>query len=103
MNTFPRKQYGRIFVEKESDIEAVKQIIKQIDRTEYGYIPSDDFITVFRTKEHIFSDGIKHYSIALKYTSKFDDLDLNKLQTMCWMNGIHVFCVMAHEDMVFVS
>lgn len=102
MNTFPRKQYGRIFVEKESDILKVKEIIKQMDEFEYEYLPSN-FIGVFNAKEHIFSDGTKRHSIELRYTHKFDSLDLNKFQSRCWMNGIKVFCVMGCEEMIFVE
>ena len=32
-NEFPRKGYGRIFVEKESDIPIVKEIITELDLT----------------------------------------------------------------------
>ena len=40
-NEFPRKGYGRIFVEKESDIPIVKEIIRKMDDFEYGYLPED--------------------------------------------------------------
>ena len=43
---FPHKHYGRIFVENEEDIAALKQIIKEMDDFEYRYLPND-LITVF--------------------------------------------------------
>lgn len=43
-NEFPRKGYGRIFVEKEEDIEKVKDIIRKMDEFEFEYLE-------FRTDE----------------------------------------------------
>ena len=40
-NEFPRKGYGRIFVEKESDIPAVKEIIRKMGEFEYDYLPEN--------------------------------------------------------------
>lgn len=102
MNTFPRKAYGKIFVEKQSDIEAVKEIIREMDDFEYEYLP-DGFVEVFRAKEHTFSDNTTHFSVSLTYTHKFDSLDLNKLQSLCWMRGIHIFCVMGYEEIIFIN
>lgn len=43
--TFDYKGYGRIFVEKEKDIQKVKDKIKELDDFEYEYLP-DDLIRV---------------------------------------------------------
>lgn len=93
-NTFPRKGYGRIFVEKEEDIDAVKRIIFDMDEFEYDYLP-DNFIAVFEPKYESFpSDSPKnHLFLKMVYTHKFDSLDLNELQLRCWAKGIKVFCV----------
>ena len=91
-NEFPRKGYGRIFVEKEEDISAVKEIIRKMDEFEYDYLP-EKLIAVFnpfptdKPKEHLVLD--------MEYTYKFDSLDLNELQFRCWAAGIKIFCCMS--------
>ena len=97
-NTFPRKGYGRIFVEKESDIPKVKEIIRKMDDFEYGYLP-EDLIAVFNPNIKTFpvykTDNLKDYLwLDMKYTHKFDSLDLNEFQFRCWTAGIKVFCCM---------
>lgn len=77
---FPHKECGRIFVEKEEDIEKVKNIIKEIDEFEYDYLPKD-FITVFNEN-----------NMRAVYTHKFSDLDIQLLTQLCWSRGIHMFC-----------
>lgn len=76
--TMPRKGYGRIFVEKENNIERVKQIIKEMDEDEYEYLPNN-LISVFKGEKE------------MVYTYKFDDLDLNELMIKCWNEGIKCF------------
>lgn len=78
---FTRKGYGRIFVEKQEDIQKIKDIIKEIDDYEYGYLP-DDLITVF-TKENYEST----------YVHKFCDLDMWEVLKVAWERGIHCFVV----------
>ena len=96
-NTFPRKAYGRIFVEKEADISKVKDIIRKMDEFEYDYLP-EKFITVFDSNIKAFSDGSKHFWMDFAYTHKFDSLDLNELQFRCWAAGVKIFCVMGTGD-----
>lgn len=79
-NTFSRKSYGRIVVEKEEDIELVKEVIKDMDDFEYGYLPQDLIC--------VHSEEIK-----LKYTHKFSDLDLNDLIHKCWCVGIKCYTI----------
>ena len=90
MMKFDRKAYGRIFVQKEEDIEKVKSIIKEMDEFEFGYLP-EDFITVFSEK-----------NMKAKYTHKFCDLDTQELTKRCWERGIYMFCwygkVTGYED-----
>ena len=93
-NTFPRKAYGRIFVETTDDIAKVEAIIRKMDDFEYSYLP-EKFITVFDANIKTFSDGSKHLWMDMSYTHKFDSLDLNELQFRCWAAGIKIFCVMA--------
>ena len=91
-NEFPRKGYGRIFVEKESDIPVVKEIIRKMDEFEYDYLP-EKLIAVFNPFP---TDNLKeHLVLDMEYTYKFDSLDLNELQFRCWAAGIKVFCCMS--------
>ena len=78
--TFERKGYGRIFVQKEEDIQKVKDIIKEMDEFEYEYLP-ENLIAVFSPEN---MDSV--------YTHKFDDLDTNELTRKCWECGIYMFC-----------
>lgn len=96
-NEFPRKGYGRIFVEKEEDIAKVKEIIRNMDEFEYDYLP-EKLITVFNPNIRIFpTDNPKeHLVLDMEYTYKFDSLDLNELQFRCWAAGIKVFCCMSN-------
>ena len=80
MMHFERKSYGRIFVQKEEDIEKVKSVIKEMDEFEYDYLP-DDFIAVF-SKDNM----------EAKYTHKFYELDTQELTRLCWERGIYMFC-----------
>lgn len=81
MMRFPRKDYGRILVQKEEDINKVKSIIKEMNEFEYEYLP-DNFIGVF-----------KKDNIETVYTHKFDDLDLVELQIRCWEQGIPIMII----------
>lgn len=89
--TFPRKGYGRIFVEKAEDIPKVKEIIRQMDEYEYEYLP-EKLIAVFEPKVETFMDNSKHLWLDKAYTHKFDSLNLNEFQYRCWAAGIKVFC-----------
>ena len=78
--TFGRKDYGRIFVQKEEDIQKVKDIIKEMDEFEYEYLP-EKLIAVFSPE-----------NMEAVYTHKFDALDTNELTRKCWERGIYMFC-----------
>lgn len=97
-NTFTRKAYGRIFVEKEEDVQKVKDIIRKMDEFEYGYL-TEDLITVFSPNIRRFPDHDPkdHLWLDMAYTHKFDSLNLNELQFRCWAAGIKVFCCMNHN------
>jgi len=86
---FGRKHYGRIFTDKEENISKIKEIIKEMDEFEYGYLPND-FITVFKT--HYFGENNEFYDVETIYTHKFDSLDTNELSRRCWEQGIYMFC-----------
>lgn len=77
--TFDRKGYGRIFVEKQEDIQKVKEIIKEMDEFEIDYLP-DDLIAVFSEE-----------NMKAVYTHKFSDLDTQLLTSVCWKRGIKMF------------
>lgn len=88
---FSRKGYGRIFVEKESDVSKVEDIIKELDDYEFEYYyPTGDYmggknerlVTVF-SKEN-------YKSI---YVGKFDDMDMSKVLKKAWEQGICCFAV----------
>jgi hypothetical protein len=79
MNTFTRKGYGRIYVDKAENIDRVKAIIKELDEFELSYLP-EKFIATFDEYPQ------------LAYTHKFCDMDINKLTAMCWTHGIHIWC-----------
>ena len=102
-NTFTRKGYGRIFVEKEEDIQKVKEIIYKMDEYEYDYLPRD-LITVFNPDIRSFpkENPKDHIWVDMKYTHKFDSLDLNELQIRCWYAGIKIFCCEAGYNTEYV-
>lgn len=89
MNTaFTRKGYGRIYVNREEDIQFVKDKIKEMDEFEFEYLPPDLITTFDRYPE-------------LEYTGKFDDLDIDKLTALCWQQGVFIFCLdNGHEDWI---
>lgn len=79
MSTFTRKGYGRIYCLNAADAEKVATIIKELDEFEYEYLPKDLIAP--------FSEYPK-----LKYTHKFDALDLNMLTAVCWQRSIVIWC-----------
>lgn len=78
MRTLTHKGYGRIYVESETDIPKVKQIIEELDEFEFDYLPGK-LIAPF-----------SEYP-AVVYTHKFSDLDMDDLTAVCWARGIKVF------------
>lgn len=78
---FPHKGYGRIFVENETDIPVLKEIIREMDDFEFGYLPTD-LIAVFSDK-----------NMSSVYTYKFDDMNMTEVMCRAWSKGIKCFCV----------
>jgi predicted peroxiredoxin len=78
MATLSKKGYARIYVGNADDIDRVKQIIKEIDSSEFGYLP-DKLIAPF-------SEYPK-----LCYTHKFDAIDMNTLTAECWKRGVKIW------------
>ncbi len=78
MNFLTRKGYAQIYVQHERDVQAVKDIIKELDDFEYEYLPSKMVVP--------FADYPN-----LAYTGKFDSLCMNKLTATCWSRGIHIW------------
>lgn len=85
MRTFTLKGYGRIYVQEEEDIKKVKDEIREMDLYEFGYLP-EELITI-----------IDEYP-TMKYTHKFDALDLDKLTYNLIKKGIFIFCVDSGND-----
>ena len=77
--TFTRKQYGRIFVQKVEDIAKVEDIIFEVDSFEYDYLP-EDLICVFDVNETLVCVG------------KFE-IDINKLMLACLKHDVWIWCV----------
>ena len=88
---FSRKGYGRIFVEKEEDIEKVENIIKEIDETEFKYY--------YPTGNYFGGDNKRLVTVYSKenyesiYVGKFDDMDVSQVLNKAWEQGIHCFAV----------
>lgn len=80
MRTFTRKWYGRIYVLSESDIDKVKNKIREIDDFEYDYLP-EDLIQVY------------DWRVTFEYTWKFDSLDLDRLTIELWEDGVYIMCI----------
>ena len=89
--------YGRVFVEKEGDIEKVKAIMREIDPEEFDYYYPNrnegELVTVF--------DQNKYEAI---YTHKFDEMDMAEVMKRAWEQGIKCFVVKGrisgYEDIV---
>jgi hypothetical protein len=84
---FPNKRYGRIYVEKDTDVLALKGIMIGMDDYEFGYLP-DDLISVFKKGSLCFN----------KYVGKFDELDMGSVLYYAWLLSIKCFCVFSHDD-----
>ena len=85
MNTFTRKSYGVIYVYDKDRIPEVIEIIKGMDYYEWEYMP-DGFIKPFSDYPEV------------KYTHKFDSLNIDALTAICWSKGIHIWAFDAREE-----
>lgn len=83
---FSRKGYGRIYVRTEEDVQALKNIIKEMDDYEYSYMP-EDLITVFSEE-----------NFTSTYVHKFCDLDMGKVLKAAWSKGIYCFVVFGKTE-----
>lgn len=88
---FSRKGYGRIFVEKEEDVEKVENIIKEIDEMEFKYY--------YPTGNYCGGDNKRLVTVYSKenyesiYVGKFDDMDISQVLNKAWDQNIHCFAV----------
>ena len=90
-NEFPRKGYGRIFVEKEEDIEKIEEIIREIDKYEFdGYYPTGNY---FGGNNERLTTVFSEENFKSIYVGKFDDMDMTKVLKKAWEQGIHCFIV----------
>ena len=87
---FSRKGYGRIFVEKESDVQKVEDIIKELDEFEFEYYPTGNYMGGNNKRlVTVFSE--ENYKSI--YVGKFDDMDMSKVLKKAWEQGVHCFVV----------
>lgn len=84
---FEYKEYGRIFVGKEEDIQKVKDKIKEIDDYEYGYMPTDLII--------VWNGCLDDLTNVLK----FDELDIDNLCEQLQGEGIRCAWVKGVDSM----
>jgi hypothetical protein len=78
MNTLSRKSYGAIYVNNIEDVEKVKEIIEEMDKYEFDYLPNE-----------LIKPFSEYPSVA--YTHKFCDMDMDKLTAICWSKGIFMW------------
>lgn len=74
---FDRKGYGAILVQKEEDIEKVKDIIRQMDEDEYEHYFNEKMIMVYNK------------DIEAEYNGKFE-LNVIDLALICIDQGIFI-------------
>ncbi len=88
MTSLTRKGYARIYVANPEDVERVAALIKELDESEYDYLPSK-LIAPF-----------SEYPVVV-YTHKFDGLCMNRLTAECWKRGILVWvCDNGHAEYI---
>lgn len=89
--TFGRKGYGRFFVEKESDVSKVEDIIREIDNYEFDhYYPTGNYVGGKNERlVTVFSE--ENYKSI--FVGKFDEMDMSKVLKKAWDQGIHCFAV----------
>ena len=88
---FPRKGYGRIFVEKEEDVKKVEEIMRELDPDEFGwYYPTGEFLG--GNHERLVTTFSKENFKSI-YVGKFDDMDMGEVMKRACEKGIHCFVV----------
>ena len=89
---FERKGYGRIFVEKDEDVQKVEDIIKEVDEYEFNYYyPTGENFGNFRGQRLVTVYSEENYHSI--YVGKFDDMDISKVLHEAWKQGIHCFAI----------
>lgn len=89
--TFNRKGYGRIFVEKEEDVEKVEDIMNEIDGLEFDwYYPTGNYMG--GNNERLVTVYSKENYKSI-YVGKFDEMDISQVLNRAWEQGIHCFVV----------
>ena len=87
---FSRKYYGRLFVEKEEDIEKVKEVMKEINPYEFeNYYPTGNHVGGQGELIAVFNED----NLKSIYTHKFDDMDMGQVMIECWTRGIKCFMI----------
>lgn len=80
MSGWHRKGYGRVFVQREEDVERVEGIIRDLDVDEWECYAPRDLVGVF--------DPAKP---RIVYLGKFET-STREIEARCWAAGIPVWC-----------
>lgn len=89
LNRLERKYYGRIFVEREEDIEVVKDIMREIDEEEFEYYyPSGKYAGAEGELITVFNEE----NLRSVYSGKFE-MDLAEVCIRAWRRGVKCFYV----------
>ncbi len=80
--SFCRKTWGRIFIQKEEHHILVHNILREIDEYEYDQYKPDELVAVYRPGEEN----------KLVYLHKFE-MDKIAIMRACLAKGIWVWCV----------
>lgn len=80
VDTFQRKTYGRIFVQKEEDVAVVLDVLKEVDEYEFSHYAPKDLVGVYGDHK------------TLVYLHKFE-MDKNAIFQACAARGVWVWCV----------
>ena len=94
---FSRKGYGRIFVEKEEDVQKVEDIMREIDEEEFEYYPTGKYMG--GNNERLVT-AFSEENFKSIYVGKFDDMDIGEVLKRAWKKGIHCFVLFGKANMM---
>lgn len=91
------KGYSKCFVEKESDVLRVENILKEISEFEFDYMPNKHWDGGWSKSEH-WIEVYKGTASITRYTGKFDP-NLPQLYRRCKEENINILIIDdLHED-----
>ena len=94
-----RKSYGRIFVQKEEDIQVVLDVVAEFFAHEVNYL-GKDVIAVWKEYKVSQTDGKVYKYVPLVFTHKFEP-DLETLIAECMARGVWITAFTGHRDALF--